>query len=310
LILAVTGVGLLVLPFLFAGLLLAAMVGKVALLQGLGQAISTRFGTGQPAAAIVNFVIGAALLTILYMIPVIGLITFAITSVWGLGAATAAAFASLKRELPEKPSNLPPAPPSYPSPTPTPPPVSEPTYTLATAVPGASPEPSWPGNAPQSAPFSSALPPLPPLTSPPAGTPVPPPVPPVFTDVLAYPKASFWERMGAAFLDVVLVSVLGAIVGGPPMLFLVALAYFAGMWAWQGTTIGGIVMALKVVRYDGRPVTMVVALVRGLAAAFSILVLFLGFFWIAWDRERQGWHDKIAGTVVLRLPKGTPLVCL
>jgi uncharacterized RDD family membrane protein YckC len=95
-----------------------------------------------------------------------------------------------------------------------------------------------------------------------------------------------------------------------PLGFLIALAYFTGMWAWKGTTIGGIVIGLKVVRVDGDPVTFAVALVRALAAAFSIVVLFLGFLWIAWDAERQGWHDKIAGTVVLKLPRGTPLVCL
>ncbi|HPC62336.1 MAG TPA: RDD family protein, partial [Verrucomicrobiota bacterium] len=107
----------------------------------------------------------------------------------------------------------------------------------------------------------------------------------------------------------VLVSILSAVVGGPPLGFLVALAYFAGMWAWKGTTIGGIVLGLKVVRLDGAAVTFPVALVRGLAAAFSVVVLFLGFLWIAWDKDKQGWHDKIAGTLVLKLPRGTPLVC-
>jgi uncharacterized RDD family membrane protein YckC len=34
----------------------------------------------------------------------------------------------------------------------------------------------------------------------------------------------------------------------------------------------------------------------------------LGFIWIAFDAEKQGWHDKIAGTVVVQLPKGSPLV--
>jgi uncharacterized RDD family membrane protein YckC len=115
--------------------------------------------------------------------------------------------------------------------------------------------------------------------------------------------------MGAGFLDIVLVSILGSLVGGPPLGFLVALAYFAGMWAWKGTTIGGIVLKLQVVRLDNQPVTFAVALVRGLAAAFSIVVLFLGFIWIAFDQDKQGWHDKIAGTVVVRLPRGTPLVC-
>jgi len=140
---------------------------------------------------------------------------------------------------------------------------------------------------------------------------VPGPIPPpVMPEILAFPRAGFWERMGAAFLDLVLVGILTALVGGMPQGLLVALAYFAGMWTWKGTTIGGIVLGLKVVRVDGQPLPWHVALVRSLAAAFSAFVIFLGFLWIAWDKEKQGWHDMIAGTVVLRLPRGMPLVCI
>jgi uncharacterized RDD family membrane protein YckC len=124
------------------------------------------------------------------------------------------------------------------------------------------------------------------------------------------PHANFWERMGAAFLDLVIVGLLSTLVGGLPLGFLVALAYFAGMWAWKGTTIGGIVLNLKVVRLDDQPVTFAVALVRGLAAGLSVIVLMLGFFWMIWDPEKQTWHDKSAGTVVVRSPRGMPLVCL
>jgi uncharacterized RDD family membrane protein YckC len=122
--------------------------------------------------------------------------------------------------------------------------------------------------------------------------------------------------MGAAFLDLVIVGILSGITGGlfarlvPAYPLVVALAYFAGMWAWKGTTIGGVVLSLRVVRLDNGPVTFPVALVRGLGAALSAVVLFLGFLWIAWDDEKQGWHDRIAGTVVVRLPRGTPLVML
>jgi uncharacterized RDD family membrane protein YckC len=123
-------------------------------------------------------------------------------------------------------------------------------------------------------------------------------------------------------LDFVLVSILVGLVQGPLLHsfvrhfggcsfgLIVGLAYFSGMWAWKGTTIGGIVLNLKVVRLDNQPITFPIALVRALAAAFSIVVLFLGFLWIAWDRDGQGWHDRIAGTVVVRLPRGTSLVCL
>ena len=115
--------------------------------------------------------------------------------------------------------------------------------------------------------------------------------------------------MGAGFLDMILVGILSGLVGRGALGLLVTLAYFAGMWAWKGTTVGGVVLKLKVVRLDGQPITFQVALVRGLAGVFSVVVLFLGFLWIAWDKEKQGWHDKIAGTVVVRLPHTQSLVC-
>jgi uncharacterized RDD family membrane protein YckC len=144
-----------------------------------------------------------------------------------------------------------------------------------------------------------------------AGAPVAAATPaPVTSEAWTLPRANFWERMGAAFLDVILVSILFSLVGGATLGFLVALAYFAGLWAWKGTTVGGVILKLKVVRLDGQPLTFPVALVRGLAAAFSIVVMFLGFLWIAWDKDKQGWHDKIAGTAVVRLPHTQSLMCI
>jgi uncharacterized RDD family membrane protein YckC len=113
--------------------------------------------------------------------------------------------------------------------------------------------------------------------------------------------------MAAGFLDMVLIMLSSAVVG--PLAALVAIAYFSGMWAWKGTTVGGIVLNLQVVRQDGQSVNFLTAFVRCLAAVFSACMLFLGFFWIGWDRDKQGWHDKIAGTVVVRLPRAVSLVC-
>jgi uncharacterized RDD family membrane protein YckC len=114
--------------------------------------------------------------------------------------------------------------------------------------------------------------------------------------------------MAAGFLDMVLVALSSALVG--PFFCVVAIAYFSGLWAWKGTTIGGIVLNLHVVRVDGQPLNFLTALVRSLAAIFSAMVCFLGFFWIGWDRDKQGWHDKIAGTVVVRVPRAATLVCI
>jgi uncharacterized RDD family membrane protein YckC len=50
------------------------------------------------------------------------------------------------------------------------------------------------------------------------------------------------------------------------------------------------------------------AIVRALSCFLSLAVCGLGFIWIAFDANHQAWHDKIAGTLVVRVPKGRLLV--
>ena len=283
LILAVTVIGLVVVPFILVALILGGIVGKVAVLEWLGLKIARQFGVQAIQKPLAGFLVGTIIVTLLYLVPVLGLLTFFVLSLWGLGAAVLAAVGGLRRELPERPA--------APAPGAAGPPTAG-----ASGVPSVTSFSASPGDS------------APPTQAVGAAVPAPPPV--SVSEVLSYPKAGFWERMAAAALDIVLLSILGHLVGGPPMGFIVALAYFTGMWAWKGTTVGGIVLGLKVVRFDGQPVSFAVALIRSLAAAFSMIVIFLGFLWIAWDRDKQGWHDKIAGTIVLRLPRGTPLVCI
>jgi uncharacterized RDD family membrane protein YckC len=80
------------------------------------------------------------------------------------------------------------------------------------------------------------------------------------------------------------------------------------MWKLRGTTIGGIVCNLQVARLDGRPLDWATSIVRALGCLLSMIAAGLGFFWIAFDPEKQAWHDKIAGTVVVRAPAGRSLV--
>jgi uncharacterized RDD family membrane protein YckC len=84
--------------------------------------------------------------------------------------------------------------------------------------------------------------------------------------------------------------------------------YGAVMWKLRGTTVGGIVFDLHVVRLDGRPLDWETAIVRALGCFLSLAIAGLGFLWIAFDHQKQAWHDKIAGTVVVRVAKGRPLV--
>jgi uncharacterized RDD family membrane protein YckC len=85
-------------------------------------------------------------------------------------------------------------------------------------------------------------------------------------------------------------------------------AYGAVMWKLRGSTIGGIVFDLRVVRLDGREIDWATAIVRALGCFLSLAVGGLGFFWIAFDEAKQAWHDKIAGTVVVRVEKSIALL--
>jgi uncharacterized RDD family membrane protein YckC len=121
----------------------------------------------------------------------------------------------------------------------------------------------------------------------------------------ALPRAGFWIRMAALVIDTVLVGVLLGVVHHHGDFFLVVLAiYGAIMWKLRGSTVGGIVFDLQVVRLDDRPIGWETAIVRALGCFLSLVVVGLGFFWIAFDHGKQAWHDKIAGTVVVRVPKG------
>jgi uncharacterized RDD family membrane protein YckC len=123
------------------------------------------------------------------------------------------------------------------------------------------------------------------------------------------PRAGFWIRIGALLLDALLVGFLmGVLHHGYRLELLVLAAYGAVMWKLRGSTIGGIVFDLRVVRLDGREVDWETAIVRALGCFLSLAVAGLGFFWIAFDEQKQAWHDKIAATVVVRVAKGTPLV--
>jgi uncharacterized RDD family membrane protein YckC len=115
--------------------------------------------------------------------------------------------------------------------------------------------------------------------------------------------------MAALLLDILIVGiVLHDIHEGTRLEMLILATYGAVMWKLKASTIGGIICGLRVVRLDGRPIDWPTAIVRAISCFLSLAVVGLGFLWIAIDSERQAWHDKIAGTVVVRAPKGTSLL--
>ncbi len=217
--------------------------------------------------------VGALILCAFYLVPVMGGVLWIVVDFVGYACAVTALFTSRRPAAPPPP-----------------------------AVP-----PAAPGLAASGAEASLAMPP--PLAVPGEGA-VPAPLvaaaPPLtLASEAALPRAGFWIRMIALLIDVMLIGMVTRMHDWFP----VALAtYGAILWKLRGATVGDIIFGIKVVRIDGAPIEWVTAVVRALACFFSIVAVGLGFIWIAFDREKQGWHDKIAGTVVVRLPKGSSLV--
>jgi uncharacterized RDD family membrane protein YckC len=101
------------------------------------------------------------------------------------------------------------------------------------------------------------------------------------------------EYIGSAYLvpgggDFILTHVLPAI----------AIIIF---WIYRSATPGKMAIRAKIVdAKTGRHPSKGQLIGRYFAYYISMLPLFLGFLWIAWDPRKQGWHDKLAGTVVVR----------
>jgi uncharacterized RDD family membrane protein YckC len=75
--------------------------------------------------------------------------------------------------------------------------------------------------------------------------------------------------------------------------------YFTWFHGSIGQTPGKILLRLHVVQTTGETMTFGIAFLRWVGYLISKIFLYLGFVWIAFDRKKQGWHDKIAGTVVV-----------
>jgi uncharacterized RDD family membrane protein YckC len=122
------------------------------------------------------------------------------------------------------------------------------------------------------------------------------------------PRAGFWQRFAALFVDwlvllvpnVILIlllsdaiaQVLGVIIG------IAYFAYFEG--GPTGQTIGKRTLGIRVIDLKvGGPIGYGRGVLRYIGRILSTIVVLLGYFWMLWDSESQTWHDKIAGTVVV-----------
>lgn len=270
-ILAVTVVGIPIVPFLLLGLFCAGLFGKAAVLATIGRRI-TRF-TGIVPFSHIAFatLIGGLIVLLLYVVPVFGFIVFNLIGVLGLGVVVYTLMLAMRSNHV---------------------PVAAPAASMSGAA----------GVATEGVVGDGTVPP-----SPAQATPTPPPRP-SNVDLAAQPRAGFWIRAGALALDALLVILIVNVLEPADDFFALLLAtYGAVMWKLRGTTIGGIVCNLRVVRTDGQDIGWETAIVRALGCFLSFIPLGLGFIWMVFDNNRQTWHDKIAGTVVVRVPRSQPL---
>ena len=141
-------------------------------------------------------------------------------------------------------------------------------------------------------------------------------------------KASFWQRLAAFAFDLIFVAMVTAgiylvtlqmsqyfpqagLTDGPYDLrppwpanilnILFAAVYFAGSWALWGQTPGKMALNIRVAGMDGERLGYKKAFVRLAAALAGSLLLGLGFWWFLFDRDRGCWHDKMAGSQVVKV---------
>ncbi len=139
--------------------------------------------------------------------------------------------------------------------------------------------------------------------------------------------AGFWKRLAASVIDMVVITVVIALLlwmvygegylersqpvpGDLSGLFLgpadaliqlvVPVILLFVFWKYRSATPGKMLLSLKIVdARTGKAPSTAQLVGRFFAYLVSTLPLGLGFLWIGFDRRKQGWHDKLAGTVVI-----------
>jgi len=277
LLLAASVIGLIVVPFALCAIIVAGLVGKIAAARWLGARVLPEGEASDRLLLIRSFALGCVILVLAYMVPVLGGVVWAVLGATGLGAAALAFIAAYRKENP---------PPLPLQPVMPPPPLS-----------------------PQS------LPPLPAAYAVGEGDAAASAAPPTMAgagpsqSLALFPRAMFTDRLAAFALDAILVAITVGLLDplDEDTFVPVFLFYRSAFWAWKGATVGGIICQLRVARLDGAPLGAAEALVRGLGSIFSIAVLGIGCLWILRDPESQAWHDKMAGTCVVKVPRNWPL---
>jgi len=271
-LLCITVIGIAAVPFVVASIFLAGLFGKAVLLAWIGSRFIGRPQAESPGHAALSVLLGGIVVLALYLVPVLGFIVYNVLGLLGLGVVVYTLLQLLRSRRAASVDGGGGTPPGFAS------------AAVAAAV----------GAGAVAADVASAA-----ASGPPAET-----IVTAAASAASLPRAGFWIRMVALVLDAFIVGIVVHVLHHHADVELLFLAiYGAVMWKLRGATVGGIVFDMQVVRQDGREMDWVTAAVRALSCFLSLALAGLGFIWIAFDSEKQAWHDKIAGTVVVRTRK-------
>lgn len=123
--------------------------------------------------------------------------------------------------------------------------------------------------------------------------------------------AGFWIRFVAMFLDILIIGLPLLLVGvglflvtGEDFFYnilnLAAVIFTIYMDGIKGGTPGKLILKLKIVNAQGKTIGIPAAILRYISKFVSGIILAIGFLMIGWTEKKQGLHDKIAGTYVVR----------
>jgi uncharacterized RDD family membrane protein YckC len=110
-------------------------------------------------------------------------------------------------------------------------------------------------------------------------------------------------------VTLIIVAIRGgeAVPAGEPvyqlMLLITAALFLILSWVRGGQTLGMRAWRLKVEMASGQPLDLRVAMIRFMAGLLSVVTGGLGLFWLWIDQDKLTWHDRLAGTRVVVMPK-------
>ena len=124
----------------------------------------------------------------------------------------------------------------------------------------------------------------------------------VFGSSLASLRCTYTNIAGGQeFICANLGSVIGEFGIFSLVVFVVPLVYFTAMWSWQGQSVGQRALGMHVVDANtSGGISVGRALLRYIGILIGTWVLFIGLIWVAFDPRKQGWHDKMASTFVVK----------